>query len=158
MAIPSEASRKCNRCGETKPLTEYYNRTNGAPHAECKECYKARVKARRTGPDRQRVLDMDNRAYRKKRKEIRDQVFEAYGGYRCVCCGETEPLFLSLDHIENDGGEFRREVFGKRTMAGYHTYRWLLRNNFPPGIQVMCMNCQHGKLMNNGVCPHEKNV
>ena len=22
----------------------------------------------------------------------------AYGGYKCTCCGETEPKFLSIDH------------------------------------------------------------
>lgn len=32
----------------------------------------------------------------------RDQVFSAYGGYRCNCCNETEPMFLSIDHIENN--------------------------------------------------------
>ena len=35
----------------------------------------------------------------------REQVFEAYGGYKCNCCGESEPMFLSIDHIDNNGAE-----------------------------------------------------
>jgi hypothetical protein len=31
-----------------------------------------------------------------------------------------------------------------------------VRNGFPPGYQVLCMNCNHGKRMNNGVCPHKE--
>ena len=99
---------------------------------------------------------MDNASLRAKRKEVREKVFAAYGGYKCVCCGETEPTFLTLDHIDNDGGEFRKKELGNRTMAGYHTYRWLMQNKFPKTVQVMCMNCQHGKLMNNGICPHQE--
>lgn len=63
-------------------------------------------------------------------------------------------MFLTLDHIDNDGGEFRKKELGRRTAAGIHTYRWLKRNGYPDGIQVLCMNCQHGKRMNGGVCPH----
>ena len=156
MTIPNEALKVCGDCGTEKPLAEFYIRSNGYAHGACKPCYKAKVKARKIGPDRARVLEMDNRAMKLKRAETRNRVFAAYGGYRCVCCGESEPTFLTLDHINNDGGEFRKRVLGKRTMAGFHTYRWLLRNGCPPVVQVLCMNCQHGKLMNKGVCPHQR--
>lgn len=33
--------KPCSKCGESKPDAEFYKRTNGALHAECKECYKA---------------------------------------------------------------------------------------------------------------------
>jgi len=91
-----------------------------------------------------------------KRARIKAAVFAAYGGYKCVCCGETEKLFLTIDHIENDGAEWRRSNLGKRTMAGYLTYRWLVAHHFPPGFQVLCMNCNHGKRMNGGICPHQE--
>lgn len=156
MAIPSEALKPCSKCGSEKPIAEYYIRKNGKPHAHCKTCYKANVKARRYGPDRARVIELENRWSRQWRRQLRDRVFAAYGGYRCACCGETQPEFLSLDHIANDGAEFRRRVLGGRTKAGVPTYQWLLRNGFPPGVQVMCMNCQHGKRMNGGICPHQR--
>jgi len=87
----------------------------------------------------------------KRRAKFKAQVYEAYGGYVCACCGETEPLFLSIDHVNNDGYEMRK--------AGIHNtavmYEHLVKAGFPPGYQVLCMNCNFGKARNNGVCPHQ---
>lgn len=80
--------------------------------------------------------------------ELRHDAMIAYGGYVCACCGETEPNFLSLDHIENDGADHRRKV-------GKAIWKWLRDNNYPEGFQVLCMNCNHGKARNNGICPHK---
>ena len=53
---------------------------------------------------------MDAKASSKKKKDkIKDEFFAVYGGYRCNCCGETERMFLTLDHINNDGGNFRKK-------------------------------------------------
>jgi hypothetical protein len=81
------------------------------------------------------------------------QVFEAYGGFKCACCGETEPLFLSIDHIDNNGSEMRRN--GIHGRSGTQFYQWLRKNGFPDGFQVLCMNCNVGKHRNGGVCPHQ---
>lgn len=86
----------------------------------------------------------------------RDQVFAAYGGYKCACCGETEPMFLSIDHIDNNGAEERRS--GLHSGSGYSFYRWLRKTGFPSGYQVLCMNCQVGKHKNGGVCPHQSHI
>jgi hypothetical protein len=87
-----------------------------------------------------------------RRYEVRDRVYRAYGGYVCACCGETEKAFLSIDHIENDGATHKRK-FNLKT--GEQMYRWLARNNFPSGFQILCMNCQWGKRNNGGICPHQ---
>jgi hypothetical protein len=84
----------------------------------------------------------------------RDQVFNAYGGYKCNCCGETERMFLSIDHVNNDGAEERKS--GKYRGSGTGFYVWLRKSNFPSGYQVLCMNCQIGKHKNGGVCPHQQ--
>ena len=83
----------------------------------------------------------------------RDEVYAAYGGYRCACCGETERMFLSIDHIDNDGALERKS--GKYTGGGSAFYSWLRKMSFPAGYQVLCMNCQIGKHKNGGVCPHQ---
>src|SRR5689334_14898203 len=57
------------------------------------------------------------------KNKLRDMVFEAYGD-SCVCCGETNPLFLTLDHINNDGNKHRRELFGGQNRGGYHMHLW----------------------------------
>lgn len=84
---------------------------------------------------------------------LREQVFAAYGGYKCACCGETEPLFLTIDHIENNGAEMRKT--GVHSRGGTQFYQWLRMNKFPDGFQVLCMNCNLGKHRNGGVCPHK---
>lgn len=83
----------------------------------------------------------------------KDQVFAAYGGYICKCCGEDEPMFLSIDHIDNNGATERK--LGLYRGSGTAFYQWLRKNKFPSGYQVLCMNCQVGKHKNGGVCPHQ---
>lgn len=91
------------------------------------------------------------RAYRVK---IQKEVIDHYGG-KCACCGESNPLFLTIDHINNDGKKHRREISnGKKNPGGQKIYYWLKENNFPEGFQVLCYNCNLGKARNNGTCPH----
>ena len=87
--------------------------------------------------------------------KCRDEVYGAYGGYKCNCCGEAERMFLSIDHVNNDGAQERKS--GKYSGGGSAFYNWLRKNNFPTGYQVLCMNCQVGKHRNGGVCPHQNN-
>lgn len=94
------------------------------------------------------VRHSKQRLWAAKEKEI---CFSHYGGYVCVCCGETEVAFLTLDHIGNDGAPHRKEI-GHASI-----YRWLKRNGYPPGFQAMCLNCNRGKWMNGGICPHKTN-
>ncbi len=86
-------------------------------------------------------------------KNLRQDVFDAYGGTVCCCCGETEPKFLSIDHIDNDGAEMRKS--GKHSRGGTAFYQWLRKSGFPKGFQVLCMNCNVGKHRNDGICPHQ---
>lgn len=86
------------------------------------------------------------------RKRLRDETFEAYGGYRCYCCGETEPEFLTIDHIDGNG-EVHRNSGARR--IDY----WLRKHNYPPGFRVACYNCNcsAGKTSNpDGKCPHQR--
>jgi hypothetical protein len=89
---------------------------------------------------------------KKYRDQNRQAAFLAYGGFRCACCGETEPMFLTIDHIENDGNVHRRAT---RTKGGSEFFAWLRRQGYPPGFQVLCRNCNWGKHANGGVCPHQ---
>ena len=64
--------------------------------------------------------------------------------------------FLVLDHINNDGAAHRKSMKNKSDGFGIQLYRWIIKNNFPPIFQVLCANCNMGKEMNGGVCPHKK--
>ena len=87
---------------------------------------------------------------RRNRMQLRDEVFEAYGGFVCACCGESGRHFLSLDHIFNNGAEEKRRGF----RGGATLHRRLKQQGFPKGYQVLCYNCNCGKRVNGGICPH----
>jgi len=80
------------------------------------------------------------------RARYKAAVYTVYGP-ACACCGETEEAFLSVDHIEGGGNKHRREIRNHNIAA------WLVKNGFPKGYQILCMNCNFakGKL---GKCPH----
>ena len=84
---------------------------------------------------------------------LKKEVFNYYGDM-CKCCGETEIAFLSIDHINEDGANHRKLLTGSsRTGGGTPTYRWIKKNNFPDGFQVLCFNCNWAK--SHGGCPHQ---
>lgn len=83
--------------------------------------------------------------------QLRSDVLGAYGD-RCACCGEEEPKFLSIDHIDGGGAAHRRET---GVGSGFHFYLWIRRNDYPDGLQVLCHNCNSAK-GSYGQCPHEE--
>lgn len=86
--------------------------------------------------------------------KLKIEVLNAYGGCQCVCCGETILAFLSLDHVHNDGAAHRQTM----AKGGNHFYRQLKKNGWPnnPPLQVLCHNCNTGRQVNGGICPHQE--
>jgi len=90
-------------------------------------------------------------------QKVRHEAIMAYGGYICACCGETEPRFLTLDHMNNDGANHRRSLgwtISNGRGCGGAMLNHLRHTGYPPGYQILCMNCNFGKAHNGGVCPH----
>jgi hypothetical protein len=92
-----------------------------------------------------------------KDRNLRDKIaaFDAYGGMECACCHEKSWRMLTIDHINGDGNAERLREFNNKYQCGHEMYRSLRRRGFPPGYQVLCMNCNFGRRMNNGMCPHK---
>lgn len=86
------------------------------------------------------------------RLKRRMEALAHYGG-KCACCGEAEPAFLVIDHIDGGGNKHRKEVFGRHEGHGPFIH-WLWKNDFPPGFQVLCANCNTAKAY-YPVCPHQ---
>jgi len=87
-------------------------------------------------------------------KDLRTIVLTHYGRGKveCVCCGEKQFDFLTLDHVNNDGYQDKRyKNYDRR-----HYYKYLIRHNFPSNLQTFCWNCNCGKARNDGVCPHSE--
>lgn len=162
-------TRRCKHCGQTKLLLDFhvYNAETGARRYECKACHRARMNANYlkhrgkyleraranyaanpaavwTPEKRQRA----NERARVVNAELKKFVIDHYGA-RCFCCGETEPKFLTIDHVNNDGAE-KREIHG----VGLSLYKWIVKHNFPADFQILCYNCNCGRYHNGGVCPH----
>lgn len=64
-------------------------------------------------------------------------------GPNCQCCGEDFYPFLVLDHINGKGTQQRQDL--KAQGRGSNFYRWLIRNSYPKGFQVLCANCNMAK-------------
>lgn len=84
-------------------------------------------------------------AYEKKRGpvrhlELKNKVFNHYGR-KCVHCGNEDFNHLTLDHINNDGAENRKTL----GTCGNNFYRWIVKNDYPEGLQVLCANCNFRK-------------
>ena len=68
---------------------------------------------------------------------------------KCKCCGETYLEFLTIDHINGNGSEHRRN------MKNSNIYVELRSKKFPEGFRVLCWNCNSSRGC-YGYCPHEK--
>lgn len=140
---------KCTKCGQQKAL-ESFNRDRRRRYGYETVCKSCRIA--------QRGVDQMRRKQKRHLHKTKDAAYEAYGGYRCVCCGITHKAFLTLDHVKSDGSVHRKAITGGKYKADTGSlYTWLRREGYPSGLmQVMCYNCNCGRQRNGGVCPHKE--
>jgi len=90
-------------------------------------------------------------ARRRHGQKLKLEVVHAYSpGHRCQCeevacwhegaCPVVDLRALSVDH-KNGGGRKETAITG----GGVHLYRSLILRGFPPGYQILCLNCQFVK-------------
>lgn len=129
----------CIRCNTTKA------KHHGG--GICNTCYTKELKSRSP-----KYRADSNKRTRLWNRKIRHMALMAYSNNdpKCACCGEIIDEFLAIDHINNDGMKQRLITKG----SGSKTYVWLYKNNYPPGFQVLCHNCNMAKGF-YGRCPHE---
>lgn len=147
------AKRRAEHPEESKEYQRKYRRKNlervlaheQANRDKHREEHRARSRA-------YRAAHIDERkAYNRKWQErLRSAIFTFYGGSdpHCECCGERHNDFLTIDHIGGGGNKHRREI------GGGALYSWLIKNNFPKGFRILCMNCNWAT-RNGAPCPHE---
>jgi hypothetical protein len=83
------------------------------------------------------------------RERARLEMIAIFGG-ACECCGETNPRFLTLDHINGDGRAHRAMAGG----SGNIVFNLKARGWPKEGYRLLCFNCNCGRAYNGGVCPH----
>lgn len=150
--MPPEVQKTCSRCGVTKPVAEFPMRVKSGPNgsafmSHCKTCWNVWLRDVYYADPNKRAAA--NAVKKRHRLKLRKEVLAHYGAV-CNCCGETIEGFLTIDHIEGDGRKHREEI-GTDAI-----YRWLKKNNYPTGFQVLCFNCNDAK-RNKAVCPHQLN-
>lgn len=130
-------------------MREYKKEWN-KKHPEKRPAYTKKYRAN----NKEKYEESSRRVQVNRRIRLKEMVMAVYGGGQCACCGETEISFLTLDHINNDGAEHRKEAKGGgRGGAGF--YSKLKQQGFPPGLQVLCFNCNMSKSFNGGTCAHQ---
>lgn len=174
-------TRICTECGKRRPLdAKHFGTTFDYLRHVCRRCLYERAqkwrkdnkerydKQRREadykryhrdgGVHRREVMrvwmaknkDRLNKAARERALRFKIQVLSRYsdGPPSCSCCGETAIRFLTADHMQ----PVRDKAL--RRMTGNALYQYLKNRNYPSDYQVMCFNCNIGRMCNGGVCPH----
>lgn len=77
------------------------------------------------------------------RDSIRLKVLNHYSNHNLKCknCNEIHIEFLEIDHINGGGKKHKKSLH----LYGNALYRWLVKNNYPDGYQVLCSNCNWKK-------------
>ena len=112
----------------------------------CKNCINKYCAERGQIPE---IRGKRNETSRLKRERIKIETMNAYGG-KCKCCNESRTQFLTIEHLNSDGKEDRKNVG-----SGVCIYYWLKRNGFPKdNYTCLCINCNFSRGM-YGYCPHD---
>jgi len=101
-----------------------------------------------------KVCDRCLSTAKRRNRKLKIEAMQAYGG-KCLCpggCDVSDVDFLTIDHIDGDGADQRKE---KPWMVGQGIYLYLKRNNYPNGYRPLCWNCNVSRYQ-FGRCPHER--
>jgi hypothetical protein len=162
--------KTCRRCNKFLKVDSFYKdkRRKDGLKSWCKTCH---WMSSNLSPNRQSLQVKYTRSTQAKRKrtqwlsvpenkirirefkkehqrKLRLHVLEIYGN-QCICCEETEPKFLTIDHVFGGGTKHRKLLGG-----GDKLYRALVKVGVPQKeFQLLCWNCNAAKGL-YGECPH----
>lgn len=135
----------CTGCSTSKTADQFYsNKARKSGRSDyCKTCCSEQARIfHKKHPEKNQQQNI------KRRKRIREALLNGYGN-RCSCCGEDEPVFLTLEHLDGTGAAHRK------TRSPDGIYLDVIRSNFPDTFTILCMNCNFAKRFNKE-CPHKK--
>ena len=148
---PCGFSKQCKACNRAKSLAwgrNHQERTRErAKEWRSKNIEYARKRDKERSKDERRRVG--SRASAKARyARQRAEMLAAYGG-KCVCCGETEGRFLTLEHIFHDGSQHRASKGPNQIVSDLRRLGWPKDR-----YTLLCMNCNWSE-RNGGPCPHK---
>jgi hypothetical protein len=127
-------------------------RPENPKESRCNQCHARQTRDARARP--YKTVFVRNGKSLRRITTLRQQVLRFYSRTfipRCACCAEDEQRFLTLDHVNNDG-------YKDRSISTASLYKRLVKLGFPDGYKVLCSNCNSGRALNGGVCPHVQSV
>lgn len=160
MAFDTTDSKVCLNCNNTKPITNFtgkgVQKSTGKKYRDsiCRKCRKQQRKhlklcpscarpAKEGGTYCNKCLDIMKKSKKRTHAKDKKAAFLNYGEH-CALCGESLLEFLTIDHINDDGAEHRRELRSGGN-GGHNIYAWLRKNKYPHGFQTLCCNCNMAK-------------
>lgn len=143
-----ERTKKYRSLPEVRAKKQKYDNERYKNDIKLREHKKNNTKLWIKTPKGRALHNLGNKNNRKNNKIICISIY-SNETMSCKCCNEKILDFLTIDHINGGGRRHKKQI--KTDL-----YVWLIRNNFPEGFQVLCMNCNWGKYVNGGICPHKE--
>lgn len=147
--------KRCGTCEQVKPLTEFNcrNKVRNWWKTWCRDCESAHFKVHYQ-KHASAMRERGKAYYRTHYLKYRDLIFQVLGNV-CACCGEDEPLFLTVDHINGDG-KHQKTKTGQR-WGGWSVWRTIRAEAEPKKrFRILCFNCNCGRERSaDKVCPHQ---
>jgi hypothetical protein len=153
-------TRICVVCGDEKPIKNFRGRgqkylIDGTKHIyrsdTCRGCVRKQrlqsgmcpncLRPTKPAPGFKKCaacVEVQRKSLQRHRQINLNAALKHYGT-TCNYCGQSDPAYLTIDHINGGGVQFRKT-------ASFDTMpNWLRRNNYPDGFQTLCFNCNCGK-------------
>lgn len=165
----SMETKVCIKCQIEYPISEFkaeYRKKVNKTYAKniCRKCHNIyhrtwAVNFRKTkagSPEYAEYVRKRRIQCKKTTANRRRRIISHYSGgsMRCSWCHEDDYMVLTIDHVNNDGAADRKSGSG----SGIKLYLKLIKNGFPKGFDILCMNCNLAKKLNGGVSPEHRRL
>jgi len=141
--VNGNGSKQRREIGKSSQGLHYWLKQNNYPEGFQVLCFNCNMGKRNYSvcPHDKEVFEKEfeanhKTASSKSRWKLRLDIIKGYGG-KCELCGEDNPHFLTIDHIDGEGAKERKMIEG-----WYKFYKKLRDNNYPrDNYRLLCWNC-----------------
>jgi hypothetical protein len=129
----ADDGRRCGRCAEVKPLSEFNWRRKGREQRDnlCRAC-RADYKREHYLANRQRYVDQARARKQALAPERTTYLIEYFRTHPCVDCGEPDAIVLEFDHLRDKSFEVAQAL-------PYRSWQSILDEIAK--CEVVCANC-----------------
>lgn len=140
----SMKDKACVVCGTTKIDHEGYGL--------CISCY-SKSSHGKNNCKKYYTSEKGKERYRRYGHHLKEKAISYYSDGKMCCkqCGYNDIRALALDHVDDGGGKHRKTV---KVSIG----AWCRTQKYPPGFQVLCMNCNWIKEMERRKSKNERHT